>query len=112
MQVWCSLPNEVRNRFRVIFEIPRSRSTEVNDGVIISDGTTYEDLKKLSTEKMQVFLDETSTDFHKLFDKTVAKITEELIQEKQPKVIVTSETPITVIIDPPKKRGRPSKTNA
>lgn len=111
MQAWCSLSNEVRSRFRSVFNIPRSRSTEVNDGVIISDGTTYDDLKNLTVEKMQKYLNDELIDFHKLFDKTLAKITDELIN---PKVIISSETPITVIIEPveaSKKNKKNGKKN-
>ena len=115
VSTWVSLSNEVRNRIRAIFEIPRSSHVVVNDGRVETDGTTYEDLKKLTVEKMQSYVGDNSTDFHKLFDMVVAKVTEELLQEKQPKVIVTrsvtQETPVTVIIPPttPKKRGRPAK---
>ncbi len=110
LSMWCSLPNEVRNRFRIIFNIPRSESTEVRDGVIVSDGTTYKDIQELTVTKMQKYVSDESTDFHKLFDKTLSKVHEELLQEKNPKVIVTHETPVTIIIEPEKKRrGRPAK---
>lgn len=109
MSMWCSLSNELRTRIRLTFSIPRSSHVVVNDGRIETDGTTYEDLKHLTVEKMQNYVTDSSTDFHKLFDKTVAKVTEELLDERQPKVIVTNETPITVVIDPVKRRGRPKK---
>lgn len=104
--VWVSLSNEQRNRIRSIFLIPRSSHTVVNDGRIESDGTTYEDLKHLTIEKMQVYLKEESTDFHKLFDMIIARINDELIEKKP--IVIDMDEPITVIIEP-KKRGRPSK---
>lgn len=77
----------------------------VSDGVIETDGTTYEDFKSLTTEKMQSYLDQPSSDFHKLFDMVVAKVNDEL-SGKGNVVVMSSETPITVIVEP-KKRGRP-----
>jgi len=78
ISMWVSLPNEVRHRIRTLFNIPRSSSTIVNDGVIETDGTTNEDFKHLTTDKMQKFLVTESSDFHKLFDLTVAKIIEDI----------------------------------
>ena len=34
LHIWCSYSNELRHRLRVIFNIPRSSGTVVNDGVI------------------------------------------------------------------------------
>ncbi len=103
--MWCSLPNEVRHRIRVVFKIPRSGNVVVNDGRLETDGTTYEDLKQLSTAKMQEYLQEETSDFHKLFDMVVARTNEELIEEKKPKVMVIQpDAPMTVIIEPAKKR--------
>ena len=78
LHTWVSLPNEVRHRIRVIFKIPRSSNTVVNDGVIETDGVTPEDIKHLTVEKMQEYLDVKDTDFHKLFDKVVARVNDEL----------------------------------
>lgn len=104
--MWVSLPNEVRYKIRSVFDIPRSSNVMVYDGIIETDGTTYEDIKALTTEKMQKYLGDSSTDFHKLFDKVVARVTEEMLT---PGVIVQGDNePITVIIEP-KRRGRPKK---
>ncbi len=101
--MWCSLPNEVRHRIRAVFKIHRSGNVVVNDGRIESDGSTYEDLKALSIASMQEYLQEDINDFHKLFDIVVARINEELIDEKKPKVISAAvDAPITVIIEPAK----------
>ncbi len=91
---WVSLPSEVRHKIRILFKIPRSSNTVVDDGKIITDGTTDEDLKHLTTEKMQEYLHDTSTDYHKLFDKVIARIVDELAG-KVPEPIV--------------KKGRPKK---
>jgi hypothetical protein len=110
--MWVSLSNEVRYRMRTIFNISQSGITEVNDGRVVSDGTTYEDLKALTIEKMQKYVDNPTTDFHKLIDLTVAKVMEELYP-KVPKeeVRVSTDAGVNIIIDAPKKRGRPRKSN-
>jgi hypothetical protein len=112
MSMWTSLSNEQRNRIRVLFKIPRSKNTEVNDGHIVTDGTTPEDFKALTIEKMQIYLGEKeSTDFHKLFDRVIARVQDE-IEGKSiiPSVIIPTPTFEAPII--PKRRGRPSKKNA
>lgn len=111
---WVSLPTEVRHRIRGIFHIPKSSNTHVDDGVIITDGVTNEDLKTLTIGKMQIYLDDDSSDFHKLFDKVVSRVNDELYPKAQnvtENTIISSDEPITVIIEP-KKRGRPIKNNA
>lgn len=80
--MWVSLPNEVRFRLRALFNIPRSSSTVVNDGVIETDGTTKEDFKHLTVEKMQKFVSSDSEDFHKLFDLTIAKVNDDIVNKK------------------------------
>jgi hypothetical protein len=111
---WVSLPNEVRRRIRVVFDISKTGFTEVSDGVILSDGVTQSDFKSLTIEKMQKYLNDESVDFHKLFDKVVAKINDE-ISGKIP-VILSQESispsswdvnSIPVAI--PKKKERPAK---
>lgn len=82
---WVSLSSEQRNRIRKIFNIPRSGSTEVRDGEIITDGTTTADFQHLTIEKMQEYLKDTSTDFHKLFDSVLARVQDEI--EGKPIVI-------------------------
>jgi len=104
--MWVSLSNEQRNLIRSIFNIPRSKAVEVHDGVVVTDGTTPEDFKALTIEKMQQYVNSDLTDFHKLFDLVIAKVTDKLLGK--PDIIVVAHTPITVISEP-KKRGRPKK---
>lgn len=82
ISMWVSLPIEVRRRIRNLFGIPRSSNTVVNDGVVETDGTTKEDFQHLTINKMQRFLQDESMDFHKLFDLTVAKINEDIINNR------------------------------
>ncbi len=105
LHTWVSLPNEVRRRIRVAFNIPRSSNTVVNDGVVETDGTTNEDMKAMTTEKMQKFVSSDSTDFHKLFDLVLAKIEEDMNPKKE---IPMQATPPMVV--EAKKRGRPAKS--
>lgn len=84
--MWVSLPVEVRYRIRAIFDIPKSGITEVHDAQVISDGTTHEDFKSLTTEKMQAYLNSDSTDFHKLFDTVIAKVSDEVFKRTAPAV--------------------------
>lgn len=108
MYMWTALSPEVRARMRAIFSIPRSSHVIVNDGRVETDGTTTEDFKALTIEKMQTYLKNESTDFHKLIDLTVAAVMEEL--NPTPKVELTASAPTAYIV--PKKKGRPFKVNA
>ncbi len=109
MSLWVSLSNEQRIRIRSIFNIPRSQHVHVDDGRIITDGTTAEDFLALTIEKMQTYLKSDVTDFHKLFDLVVARVQDEI--EGKPIAEVNHNT-ITIVIPPePKKRGRNPKIN-
>lgn len=109
---WVSLPTEVRYRIRALFKIPRSSNTVVNDGRIETDGTTHEDFKHLTIEKMQDYLNVVHSDFHKLFDGVVARVSDEL---QKPKVLsavivpgqiiqMSDDAPITIITEPKKRK--------
>lgn len=100
MHLWVSLSNEQRIRIRSLFSIPRSQHVQVDDGKVITDGTTAEDFKALTIEKMQTYLNSPETDFHKLFDLVVVKVQNEI--EGKP------ETVVEVVPVAPKKRGRPA----
>ena len=79
MHTWVSLSNEQRYRIRALFDIPRSSHVVVNDGRIETDGTTAEDFKHLTIEKMQEYLhDFDCEDFHKLFDRVLEKVQDEI----------------------------------
>ncbi len=103
LHTWVSLPNEVRYKIRTLFNIPCSGNVVVNDGRIETDGTSTEDFKALTIEKMQEYLKTDLADFNKLFDMVVVKI-------KEPVVISQASTALAVetTVSVPKKRGRPS----
>jgi hypothetical protein len=96
ISMWVSIPNEVRYRIRSIFKIPMSSNTVVDDGRILTDGTTNEDFKHLTIQKMQIYLDDDSTDFHKLFDKVVARVNDDLYPKfiEEQTLIVSPGEPI------------------
>jgi len=75
---WVSLPIDVRLKLRALFNIPRSHHVEVVDDKVRSDGTTPTDFMALTIEKMQKYLGSESTDFHKLFNEVVDKVTQEI----------------------------------
>lgn len=93
MHTWTSLSAEQRLRIRALFDIPRSSHVVVNDGRMETDGTTNEDFKHLTTEKMQAYLGSDSTDFHRLFDMVLSRVQDEI--EGKPATLVTSPNPKT-----------------
>lgn len=97
--MWASLPTEVRQQLRSIFNIPRSSHVEVSDGRLLTDGTTPEDFKALTIEKMQEYLETNITDFYALFDLVLARVRDKLEGK--------SIDPVPEILKP--KRGRPAK---
>ncbi len=106
LHTWVSLPSDVRHKIRVKFNIPRSGNTFVNDGVIETDGTTPEDFKALTVDKMIAYTGSQLTDFNKLFDLTVAKITDEI----QGKVEVPKVEEV-INANPPKNVKKGSKAS-
>ena len=56
VQQWCSLPQEMRLKLVNLFELKRSAATHVNNGVLETDGYTYNDLQGISIDKMLSYL--------------------------------------------------------
>lgn len=102
LHTWVSLPNETRRKIRSLFNIPCTGNVIVSDGKIETDGTTTEDFRSLTVEKMQAYLKSDSTDFIKLFDMVVSNISNPVIEI--PTVQSIPEEPVIT----PKKKGRPS----
>ncbi len=68
--------------------------------------------KNLTIEKMQMYLESDSTDFHKMFDMVIARVNDEL-QGIKPVPAVNENDPVTVIIEPaPKKIKTKKNANA
>lgn len=77
-QQWVKLPQEVRSRLVVLFNIPRSKGSFVEyqpfETIVRSTGHTDADLTNISIERMQAFLKSSETDFRTLFDQVTEKI--------------------------------------
>lgn len=71
------LPRDIRDRLRVVFNIPRSGITEVRDTELVSDGTTFEDLAVVTSEKMSEYVGSQES-FGRLWDLSIAKAKHEL----------------------------------
>lgn len=86
VQQWVSLSQEIRLKLVKIFEIPRSSATHVNNGVLETDGHTYNDLKAITTEKMNNYLGgPIELDYFTLFNAVVIKA-----QEPEPESVELS----------------------
>ncbi len=94
---WLALPMLTRVKLREIFSIPKSTGSLVEGNVVKSDGTTFTDLKAITVEKMQAYLDHTEVDdFVKLFNGCVDKIAEadkelEPLEKVDPTQIILEE---------------------
>lgn len=128
---WLTLPRDVQDRLKVLFEIPKSAGVETLNGRILSDGHTHADLKRISVAKMQEILKSEAVDFFELFNTLISKVEWDLAEEKleaerkrkaaevDPEKMAHMKalrTAMTLIekageeIVEKKKRGRPSKT--
>lgn len=78
IQQWLELPIAVRLKLQEVFQIPRSRGSSMISGAgqqrMESDGHSYDDLKVITVDKMQLFLGSSSTDYFSLFNQVVAQI--------------------------------------
>ncbi len=93
---WLALPMLVRIKMREIFGVKKSQGSLVEGNVVKSDGTTYEDLKAITLEKMQAYVDSQSSDFVSLFNACVDKIVEadkelEPIEKVDPNEVILQE---------------------
>lgn len=79
VELWLEQSPEVRAKLKEIFQIPRSKGSEiVNDpqGIrVVSDGHSYDDLKAIGVESMQQYLNSSEEDYFKLFNALIDKLT-------------------------------------
>ena len=101
-QEWVSLPQETKNRLRIIFNVGRTGSTEVVNGTegsqVITDGTTESDLRVISVESMQQYLGVKETDFHALFSRLLNSFKEPIVLKVE---TIEVFEPKDVILDKP-----------
>lgn len=77
-QIWLALSTDTREKLSMIFSIPKTGSVNVEtratpDGssygsVVTRDGYTPDNLRAITTEKMQTLLETTDSDFFALFE--------------------------------------------
>lgn len=102
---WLELPEATRAQLRIDFSIPQTGGREVYGKRLVSDGTTPENLRAITLEKLQAYNNNSvSTDFHLLFQTTVNKIENPGLKEEVKKKVnkVAKET----------KKVTKKKTNA
>jgi hypothetical protein len=79
---WVVLPQEVRNRMKMYFNVQKSSGSHVENGRLVSDGHTDEDLKAVSVEKMQTLLNSKEDDQVKLVEATIQHFKDQVANEQ------------------------------
>lgn len=103
---WLSLDRDMRKQLRELFSIPQSTYSHVSGGIVLSDGSTYEDLAAITIEKLEEYTGEKG-DFKTLFIKTLEKLNSLDNQNVYGKLNEEAETTSTQ--SETKRRGRPKK---
>lgn len=99
VQEWLKLSPTTRAVITDLFSVPRSRGAQIETmgetSVVKSDGCTEEDLKQITIEKMQSFLnDSSSSDYVALFNAVVTKV-----ETKVPEVTEPAIDPKTLLLE-------------
>lgn len=74
---WLDVPKDIREHLKKVFNIQRSGITEVRDNMIVSDGTTDDDLSVINKESMERYVG-SSGEFYHLWKTTISKAKYEL----------------------------------
>lgn len=115
---WLNLSIPTRSLLVQRFNIPKSGYTHVQDGQILTDGYTEQDLQVVTVERLQEYLESKETDFYKLLAQTVQKLeeeerikAEELAKEAEALANPSQLQPLEVKeeVKLESKRGRPKK---
>jgi len=88
---WLSLNTQMKTRLAEIFNLVRSGSTFVQDGIVVSDGFNHDDLQKINIETMQKYLNSDKEDFAVLFNEVLEKVHNEIIEKEQAQQIKNKE---------------------
>lgn len=75
-QEWLQMPIEIRNLFKITFQIPRTGGAIVNNNRLESDGHTTQDLSVVSLKSLQEYLGTTEDHWDKLLQLTINKMEE------------------------------------
>lgn len=83
---WLKIPIDTRHQMVNIFKIPRSGGALVEDNVVKTDGYTFDDLRVITVDALQKFLENNSIgDFNLLVTEAVNRI-KTAIQEERLKI--------------------------
>ena len=110
---WLSLKPETRKNLAVFLEIPKTSGVIVEDGRVMGDGYTDDDLATVTLVKLQEYMGSTETDFLKLFQLLIDRLEGKMVEVPEAaapieeKEVIT--TPTEVIEKAKKKMGRPKK---
>lgn len=84
--VWLELPLETRAKLATLFEMPEKGSVQTMYGptgpTVISDGYSYDHLKRITLEKMNEFLGTDSNNFYATFRNLVKHLDDIIGGEK------------------------------
>lgn len=105
---FMALPRDVRDRLRLIFNIPRTGIIEVVDKTVITDGTTNENMKVVTHEKLKEYIGSDEESYAKAWEIAVSKAEGELIE---PIVIPEPETPVIATQEPTEEIKPITKTD-
>lgn len=121
---WLNLTIPQRTLLIMNFNIPKTGFTHVQDGQIISDGYTDQDLQTLTLQRLQEYLKTNENDFGSLLKATIEKLEneekekvlnaiklreEEAVRELE-RLAQLSQVVKPVVPEPEtKQRGRPKK---
>lgn len=95
---WMLLDIQVKQKLISVFGIVKSGYSEIRDNIVVTDGYTQEDLKKITLEAMNVYIGSEETSFLRAWEITLSKVNFELnppvgeikgIDEKTGATIVT-----------------------
>lgn len=79
-QIWLKLPEDVRHKLSMLFNIPKSGSTVVeyrhSGNVVTSDGYTPDDLRAISLAKLQAMFRTDDTNFYAMVEEAIDHIDE------------------------------------
>lgn len=71
VDIWLAVRHETRLMISKLFNLPKSGFVEVSNNRVICDGHSQNDLKLLTIDKMQSYLNSDEEDIFALFDKLV-----------------------------------------
>ena len=73
VQQWVGLSDSVRTKLHIVFGLHRSVGAEVNNGQLVCDGHSYNDLGVITLENMSEYLGTKQKDFYDAFNACVVK---------------------------------------